>query len=251
MKKLAILIIILCLACDAQAVKQDAGDPAGDPVGDPTEEPSNQCDIATVVGAISQDRIQQTVADLTSLSARSSHEEQLAAAQLLQQTLSDSGVDVQLHEYTWQGQDWVNLEVIIPGGELSDEIVMAGAHFDSTSSVSNDAPGADDNASGTAAVVEIARVLSGCQYRRTIRLVFFSNEEVGTVGSAAYVRDARLAGDNISGYLNLDMIAFGPTDEDLDIATRPAYENLAQTVVEAAETWTELDTVAHIDDHCS
>ena len=248
MKKIAFLIL-LCAACDAQATKQDAGDPGV--LGDPGEPVSDQCDIANVVAAISQDRIEQTVAELTNLPARTSHAEQQAAAELLQRTLSDSGIGVRLHQYTWQGQNWVNLEVTILGGELPEEIYIVGAHFDSASSVPDDAPGADDNASGTAAVVEIARVLSGCQFRRTIRLVLFSNEEVGTIGSGAYVQDALLAGDNISGYLNLDMIAFGPADEDLDVATQPAFEDLAQTVVEAAELWTELDTVTHIDDHCS
>lgn len=211
---------------------------------------SDACRPASVVAAISQERIRATLTELTSLPERSTHANQGAAVELLRRRLRDQGLEPLVHEYDWRGQRWVNLEIVITGTELPDEIYAAGAHYDSTSTDPRDAPGADDNGSGTAAVVEIARALSGCSFRRTIRLLLFSNEEQGMIGSAAYAREARARGDDIRGFLNLDMIAYGPPGEDLDVATRPAYSALAQRVVAATERWTPLDTVTHIDDHC-
>lgn len=210
----------------------------------------DRCDPASVAADISADRIRETLVELTGLPERSSHASQTAALEMLERRLAGLGVATRRHEYDWRGQRWVNLEIDIPGSDLPGEIYAAGAHYDSTSSDPARAPGADDNGSGTAGVVEIARVLSQCQLRRTVRLLIFSNEEAGMVGSAAYAGDARRRGDDIRAFLNLDMIAYGPADEDLDVATRPVHEWLAQRVVGAAERWVELDTVTHIDDHC-
>ena len=217
---------------------------------DEADADGDRCGLAAVAAAISPAELRQTIAELTSFDERSSHASQQQASLMLQARLAELGVDHEVRPYDWNREEWDNIEVVLPGDELGGEIYAAGAHFDSTSNVPGDAPGADDNASGVAAVVEIARALSGCSYRRTIRLVLFSNEEAGMVGSAAYASQAREEGDDIRGFLNLDMIAFGPDDEDLDVATRPEYASLAQRVVDATERWVGLDTVTHIDDHC-
>ena len=79
-----------------------------------------------------------------------------------------------------------NLEAILPGTE-SQQSVLITAHLDSTTfgSVSI-APGADDNASGSSAVLEAARILSQYQFKHTIRFVLFTGEEQGLIGSRAY-----------------------------------------------------------------
>jgi hypothetical protein len=84
-----------------------------------------------------------------------------------------------------------------------------GAHYDSYSSTpSNGAPGADDNASGVAAVLEAARVLSAYELDATVVYIAFDREEQGLVGSAAYAN--KHASDNILGVINFDMIAYNP-----------------------------------------
>jgi Zn-dependent M28 family amino/carboxypeptidase len=90
------------------------------------------------------------------------------------------------------------------------------------------APGADDNASGCAAVVELARILSGQTFAKTIKFVLFSREETGQQGSKAFAKTARANNENIVAAINLDMIARGNDAEDIDLVTRPAYSWLAE-----------------------
>lgn len=89
-------------------------------------------------------------------------------------------------------------------GSQPDKVVMLGAHLDSVI----DGPGLNDNGSGVAALLEIARALSGSRPRATIRLAFWSGEELGLHGSFRYVtalpQQARSA---IVAYLNADMVA--------------------------------------------
>jgi hypothetical protein len=82
---------------------------------------------------------------------------------------------------------WHNLIVDIVGKETPQEVVIVGAHFDAVPG----APGADDNGTGTAALLEVARVLKDHPTKRTIRLIFFNLEEAGLIGSSAYVKSAR------------------------------------------------------------
>lgn len=74
---------------------------------------------------------------------------------------------------------WHNYVVEIKGSEKPDEVILVGAHFDAYLL----APGADDNATGVAALLELARVLRDRPLKRTVRLAFFNLEEVGLVGS--------------------------------------------------------------------
>lgn len=94
----------------------------------------------------------------------------------------ESQADAKGDEHTWH-----NIIVELPGRERPDEVVLIGAHFDAVPG----APGADDNGTGTAALLEMARVLKDRPTKRTIRLVFFNLEEAGLIGSSAYVKSAR------------------------------------------------------------
>ena len=84
-----------------------------------------------------------------------------------------------------------------------NEIYIIGAHYDSVGN-----PGADDNASGVAGVLEIARVLSQYRFAATITFVAFDREEDGLLGSKAYAGDANARDDDIRGMISLDMIAY-------------------------------------------
>ncbi len=91
----------------------------------------------------------------------------------------------------------------------SDQIIIFNAHYD-TVRVS---PGADDDASGVAAVLAAARVLSQFQFEHTLRFIAFSGEEQGLLGSASYARGAYESNDNILVALNADMIGHTETPE--------------------------------------
>ena len=104
---------------------------------------------------------------------------------------------------------WHNIIVEIKGQELPGEVLILSAHFDAVPG----APGADDDGTGTAGLLEVARVLHGRQLKRTVRLIFFNLEEIGLKGSAEYVRSYRAAGaaglrEHLIGMVSLEMLGF-------------------------------------------
>jgi hypothetical protein len=126
------------------------------------------------------------------------------------------GLDVRYHNFNTGGRSLDNIEGTLAGwGPGSDLIYVVCAHYDSVSEDAyNAAPGADDNASGVAGVLEAARVMSQYRYRHTLRFVTFAAEEQGLIGSYYYVADARSAGTDIGGAINLDMIAWDSNFDD-------------------------------------
>ena len=208
---------------------------------------------AALLAKVDEKRMLADLNYLVGLGERRTQGAQTKAADYLRKELKKlSGVSVRDHAYTMAGKGYVNLEVTIAGGAKADEFVFMGAHFDSNSNHATKAPGADDNASGTTTVLEAARVLAGCRPARSVRLLFFSNEEKGTVGSKAYVKDlkATLPASKLIGYLNVDMVAYGLDTEDLDLATKPQYASFAKGIGDAVEKWTKLKVKKVINDHC-
>lgn len=113
-----------------------------------------------------------------------------------------------MHEYG-ANELFVNIEVEIHGRELPGEILLIGAHYDTVWL----SPGADDNASGVAVLLEISRILAGRHLKRTLRLLAFANEEFphyGTerMGSRAYAERAAGRGERIVGMFSLEMVGF-------------------------------------------
>jgi len=100
-----------------------------------------------------------------------------------------------------------NVLATMTGQLLPDEYVILGGHYDSWTA-SFLAPGADDNASGTSGVLEVARILSQYKFQRSIIFCAFSAEEYGLVGSEAYVSKCAYEDLNILGYINMDMIGY-------------------------------------------
>ena len=141
------------------------------------------------------------------------------------------GLDVRYHNFTLGNTSLDNIEGTLDGwGPGGDTIYIACAHYDSISNDhDNTAPGADDNASGVAGVLEAARVLSQYRYRHTLRFVTFSAEEQGLYGSYYYVADARSAGTDIGGAINLDMIAWD-SDNDEVMEIHAGYANESQAL---------------------
>lgn len=134
------------------------------------------------------------------------------------ETIGDGDLRVGLHPFTHEGRALHNVEAELPGAEL-DELVLVTAHLDSTAAFSEGydpqrgpAPGADDDASGTGAVLAIARVFSALRKlrppKRTIRFVLFNAEEHGLVGSKAYARDQAALGAPIVAVFQMDMIGY-------------------------------------------
>ena len=108
----------------------------------------------------------------------------------------------------------INIEAEVPGNVYRDEIVLVGAHYDSVIG----SPGANDNATGTAGLLEIGNLLSGKKPKRTIRLVAFVNEEppffaTKNMGSYVYAQRSRERGENIQGMISLEMLGYYSTQK--------------------------------------
>ncbi len=104
-----------------------------------------------------------------------------------------------------------NIVGVIPGTETGAGIVLIGAHYDSVSIAFEDgnayAPGANDNGSGVAAMIEMARIMSQRQHRATVMFVAFSAEEIGRLGSIEFVNNYLINNNiRIDAMLNLDII---------------------------------------------
>lgn len=131
------------------------------------------------------------------------------AAGYIEETLRDLRYPVIAQAYTAEGETVRNLETEITGTRWPEEVVLIGAHYDSVQG----SPGANDNASGVAALLEIARGLKGKRPARTVRFVAFVNEEPPffnsqEMGSRVYARRARERSDNIVAMLSLETIGY-------------------------------------------
>ena len=123
------------------------------------------------------------------------------------------------------------------------------------------APGSDDNASGTTAVIEAARVFADIDFDNTVCFIGFSGEEQGLLGSDAWAQEARNRGDSIIGVLNFDMISYGRQNRDsFEVIGKPSNPDcswLMDFYIAQADTFSTLkpirimDPTAEYSDHAS
>lgn len=136
------------------------------------------------------------------------------AAAYIERELTALGYHVASQEFTADRRTFRNLEATLPGAALGHEVVVLGAHYDSA----DEAPGADDNASGVAGVLELARVFADAKLNRTVRFVFFPNEEppnfaTRDMGSRHYAAAARERNDQIVAMLSIESIGYYDTEK--------------------------------------
>jgi Zn-dependent M28 family amino/carboxypeptidase len=132
-----------------------------------------------------------------------------AAARHIEVTLSDLGYGTAAQRFVVNGKEVRNIEVEVPGGAHAGEVVIVGAHYDSVLG----AVGANDNGSGVAAMLELARLFKDARPARTLRFVAFVNEEPpyyesDEMGSRVYARRSRERGEHIVAMLSLETIGY-------------------------------------------
>ncbi|MEE3233451.1 MAG: M20/M25/M40 family metallo-hydrolase [Candidatus Latescibacterota bacterium] len=123
----------------------------------------------------------------------------------------------------------------IPGTDSEAGSYIICAHYDATAVRTSDwdwehdpAPGADDNASGVALVIESARILSRLKLPWSIHFIAFSGEELGLLGSKYYAENALKKEEKILGVFNFDMIGFNDTFDRLELVSNPASNWMAE-----------------------
>ena len=159
-----------------------------------------------------QDRLKSDVETLAIKIGRrnfDSYQNLVAAKDFLTTELEQAGYKVRKQTYTIEAKTFSNLEVEIPGSSRADEILVIGAHYDSAFNTL----GANDNATGAAAVLALAREFVGTKPLRTLRFVEFANEEppyfqTKNMGSFVYAQAAKQRGDKIVGMFSLETMGY-------------------------------------------
>jgi len=134
-------------------------------------------------------------------------------ATYIERQLVDLGYYVDRHVYDVDASQVANLVAERPGTRRPDDVVILGAHYDTVP----ETPGADDNASAVAMLIEVARILQPSVFQRTLRFVAFACEEpphyyTDTMGSQVYARQCRVRGERIVGMLCLEMVGYYCTE---------------------------------------
>lgn len=185
--------------------------------------------IRNLMDLVSADSLTATIEHLQSYHTRRWDSRLVYEVQnWLQDTYTGMGLDtvllhdfpVILHDTLYETSD--NVIAIQRGSVYPDEYVVCGAHYDSYNYDSGHpdslrAPGADDNASGSAGILEMARLLSKCKFERSILYCGWAAEEIGLIGSAAFAKDCASNMLDIVGYFNLDMIGYLKEGSDIHV----------------------------------
>lgn len=200
--------------------------------------------VKQIVSEVSADRLRYLVQSLQDFVTRyTSTPNCEASGDFIFNYFKSLGLETSFQSFVFR-DTYTSRNVIaeIRGRAYPEDVLIICAHYDSVSNTPAIlAPGADDNASGTAAVLEAANVLVNCPLDFTVRFIAFSAEEWGLYGSKAYASLAKSKNERIIGVINMDMIAYADSmPEDLEIIVNPASEWLAEKTRLSSETYVFL-----------
>jgi hypothetical protein len=132
------------------------------------------------------------------------------AARYIYQELQKAELTVWKEPFQWEGRWFHNVVAEKRGCASPDRVLILGAHYDTVPG----SPGADDNASAVAVLLEVAKQVQGTTLSSTVRFIAFALEEYGYVGSIHHARKAQHEGERISGMISLEMVGFtGPRQQ--------------------------------------
>ncbi len=170
--------------------------------------------LADLLAQVDRGRLEDLVRRLEGVRHPDAAPEALERAEsLVASELSAAGLETVRRPFLFRGASYNNIVATLEGTDPELPALLIGAHFDSTAGT----PGADDNASGVAVMLEVARLAAGTARRRTVQFVGFNLEELqdlrGTfrVGSSRFAEQARAEGMRYAGALILEMVGY--TDE--------------------------------------
>lgn len=159
------------------------------------------------------------------------------AAQFILERFQSYGIQAAYMQFSSSGQNVIGTRA---GSKYPNRYYIICSHYDDMPSTGL-APGADDNCSGTCAVLEAARLLALFTFDYTVKFIAFDEEEQGLVGSHNYVDSAIARGDSIMGVINMDMIAYdGDNDFNASLFCVDRNEAFADYVKNAINLYTPL-----------
>jgi len=255
---LASLGLLLLLGCTATATPTPAGPPPATDI------------VADIISQVNAQTLEYELAGLTgerpvvvagfpyTITTRNSEQSEAISmtTRYAYERLADFGLTVVYHDYAWNVHDTGDADGVPsrsrsyrqgrnvvaekPGLVDPGRIYLVTAHIDDLPEGAR-APGADDNGSGSVAVLTAARLLAPYDFAYTIRFVLFTGEEQGLHGSGAYAADCLARGEDIRGVINLDMIAYNSDAEpvlDLYASSRvPASLELTRVFSDVVGTY--------------
>ena len=195
--------------------------------------------LGAAAATVDVERWHDTVADLAAFGTRHVGTDGARAARdYIAAEFERIGLDVSVETVTAAGSTAWNVVGEIGGDLEGDDIYIVCGHYDSTSERPQSlAPGAEDNGSGAAGVLELARVFAQRPPAARVRFIAFSGEEVGLVGSRRYVEALERSGEaeRVKGVINMDMIGYS-SDDDLDVLLETSQVGvpIADALAEAA-----------------
>lgn len=222
-----------------------------DTVMSPSASAAARTDIDTMLALVNTTSVQGLIQSLQDFQTRYAFaDNRLQVAQWIQQQFISYGItNATLQSFSWQNTTQYNVVATIPGTVYPDQYIVVGGHHDSISGNSDPftlAPGADDNASGSVAALEMARVMmaSGYQPRTSIRFVTFAAEEFGLWGSKHYAQNALENAQNIRLMMNHDMIANQTSPGAWQVRLMPYDGSLEHSAYasQITEQYTDLET---------
>lgn len=138
-----------------------------------------------------------------------------ASVEYIEKVWSELGYKVKRQQFNAYNKIATNLEIELPGTSRPEEIIIVGAHYDTVLNC----PGANDNGSGVAALLEISRLLTNKKFSRTMRLVAFANEEppfyfTDDMGSRIYASRSRKKNEQIVAMISLETMGYYSEEPD-------------------------------------
>lgn len=204
-------------------------------------------DVPALLDQVDKDNLIQDTTELAGM-FRSSENDQSnldAAAAFVDTKFRNLGYDPETMPVTYHGKSMPNISVTIPGTQCSDKVLILSAHYDARGPEN---PGADDDASGMAALFEVARILRTNPQPVTIRLTAYSFEEDGLIGSFAMADHDVAAHTDVIGAVSMDMLGYtdasktdpfvGLPQDYLAMVADPTSAQLAKAFGAAAYTYT-------------
>lgn len=194
--------------------------------------------LRDLVAALSGERSVTVGGQSVTLATRYSFSTQINNALLyVKESFARMGLAAQTAGWTYGRYSGSNVYADVKGEVHPERIWIIGAHLDDRSEKPQTrAPGADDNASGMAAMLSIADVVRQQRLRDTVRFIAFTGEEQGMWGSKSYARSLQADGVQVMGFIDLDMIAYDGNDDrvvELHSGSRAGSAALANAIAGA------------------
>jgi hypothetical protein len=193
---IALAVLVVATAAVLSAEDSSAAPPAQAP------------DIGAIVASVEQQSIEEHIDHLSNTigprSAFAQPEALQAAADYVEDELTALGYAVTLDPVTHEGATFPNVVGVHEGTTCPERVFVVGAHYDSVAAT----PGADDNASGVAGMLEIARALTDTSLPATVWFASFTMEENGLVGGVHMAVEEYGAGTPIVGMYSLEMLGY-------------------------------------------